>query len=67
MLAGLGAAVYASPADAVAAACHPGEAVRPDEANLASYHELYGRYLDVRSSALARAPSPGNGPLCDSM
>jgi xylulokinase len=67
MLAGLGSGVYASPADAVAAACHPGTEICPDPANRASYDEFYSRYLRVRSSALARAPSPGDSPFCGSM
>jgi len=67
MLAGLGSAVYGSPAEAVAVACHAGEPVWPDPANRARYDELYGRYLKVRSSALARAPSPGDSPICGSM
>jgi len=67
MLAGLGSGVYGSPAGAVAAACHAGEPVLPDPGNGARYDELYERYLQVRGSALARAPSPGDSPVCGSM
>jgi sugar (pentulose or hexulose) kinase len=67
MLAGLGSGVYASPADAVAAACRAGEPVWPDPANHARNDEPYDRYLSVRSSALARVPSPGDSPFCGSM
>jgi xylulokinase len=64
MLAGLGSGVYASPAEAVAAACRAGEPLCPDPANRARYDELYDRYLTVRGSELARAPSEDNSPFC---
>ena len=58
MLAGLGVGAYASADEAVAAACHPVEAVWPDPANRAVYEALYERYQAVLASGLARVPPP---------
>ncbi len=58
MLAGLGVGAYASPAEAVAAACRPAEPVLPDAARQARYDALYDRYRDVLASRLARGQAP---------
>jgi xylulokinase len=44
-LAGLGAGLYADPAQAVKAAYRPGPAADPDPRHRGLYDELYGRYL----------------------
>lgn len=60
MLAGLGAGVYRDPAEAVAAGYRPAATAEPDQANRARYDDLYGRYLALTRSAVARG-GPGRG------
>jgi len=59
MLAGIGIGVYASPAEAVAAACHLGQPVWPDPGRAELYASEYRRYRAVLASGLARRrPTP---------
>jgi xylulokinase len=64
MLAGIGAGVYADAPEAVAAACHPGDALVPGRDRAGAYHELYQRYLAVLHSDVARGarPRPDGAP-----
>ena len=59
MLAGIGVGAYSGPAEAVAAACHPGEAVLPDPGHRERYDALYHRYRAALASDLARVRTPG--------
>ena len=59
MLAGLGVGAYASPAEAIAGACHVDAAVDPDPAVHRRYEELYARYRELVGSTVVRVGRPG--------
>ncbi len=59
MLAGLGAGVYADPAEAVAAGYRPAATAEPDQSRRGRYDDLYERYKDLTGSAVVR-PAPAS-------
>ena len=59
MLAGLGVGAYASPAEAIAAACHVDAPVEPDADTHARYDTLYGHYRELVGSAVVRVAGAG--------
>lgn len=53
MLAGIGAGIYASPADAVAKVCHPEKVYTPNQENHKKYRQIYERLNKGLYPALA--------------
>lgn len=55
MLAGMGAAVYAGPKDAIAQCVHPGAAIEPDARCAEVYANAYRRWSALAGSAVVRS------------